>query len=62
MIIPNMHYADLKESYLFYIASIVDMPIVVSSRTSRRTFTVSRDVSIVTLFWLAQRRIKTPSA
>ena len=47
---------------IFYIASIVDMPIVVSSRTSRRTFTVSRDVSIVTLFWLAQRRIKTPSA
>ena len=39
-----------------------DIPIVDSSRTSRRILTVSSDVKSVTPFWIAQRRIATPSS
>ena len=42
-------------------ASIVEIPMVISSRTSSSMRTVSRDVSIGTLFCVAQARIRTPS-
>ena len=48
-----------KNALLHYLphASIVEIRRVVSSRTSSKTFTVSRDVNIVTLLSVAQRRI-----
>lgn len=57
-------YSGISAFLLFYIqaSSIVEMPIVVSSSTSRRTLTVSREVSIVILFWLAHRLMATPSS
>ena len=44
-----------------YSASMVEMPIVISSRTSSSTLTVSSDVSIVMPFMEAVLRIATPS-
>ena len=41
---------------------IVEMPMVVSSSTSKSTLTVSSDVSMVMLFSAAHRRIATPSS
>ena len=46
---------------LTYQSQIVEIPIVVSSKTSKRTFTVSSDVKIVTLFWVAHCLISCPS-
>lgn len=43
-------------------ASIVDTLMVVSSSTSKSTFTVSRLVSMVIPFSMAQRRICAPSS
>ena len=54
----NLYLSNLIYNYL----SIVDIPIVVSSKTSSKTFTVSRLVSIVILLSRAQRRIATPSS
>ncbi len=48
--------------YRINYALIVEIPGIVSSRTSSRILTVSRDVKIVTPFWIAQRRIATPSS
>ena len=42
-----------EERSIFYQLSIVEIVIVMSSRTSRRTWTVSRDVMMVTLFSVA---------
>lgn len=41
---------------------IAEIPIVFSSKTSKSTFTVSRDVSIVILFSVAHRRMAAPSS
>ena len=56
--IRNRNRISLLSNY----ALIVEMPGIVSSRTSSRILTVSRDVKIVTPFWIAQRRIATPSS
>ena len=53
-------FGDGKNS-LFH-ASMVETVRVVSSRTSRSTRTVSREVKMVTLFSVAQRRMITPSS
>ena len=45
----------------FHFASIVEIFSVVSSNTSNSIRTVSSDVSMVTLFCAAVRRIATPS-
>ena len=48
-----------KDCFIFFnYASIVDMVCVVSSSTSSSTLTVSREVNIVALFSVAQRRIR----
>ena len=48
--------------FRFDYASMVDTQIVSSSRTSRRTRTVSREVNMVMPFSTAQLRIATPSS
>lgn len=44
-----------------YSASMVETPRVISSSTSSSTFTVSREVNMVTLLSTAARRISEPS-
>ena len=56
-------YFDMEIASIFdYDASIREIPIVISSNTSKRTRTVSREVKIVILFSAAQRRMITPSS
>ena len=62
IISQDSSYEKSEKHLCDYSASMVEMPMVTSSSTSSSTFTVSREVSMVMLFWLAVRRMATPSS